>query len=59
MLPALDFEKPIVELEGKLNELRSLSTGDVNISDEVQKLEAKLDRLIKQTYSKLTGAQKV
>jgi acetyl-CoA carboxylase carboxyl transferase subunit alpha len=59
MLPALDFEKPIVELEGKLNELRGLSTGDLNITDEVQKLETKLDRLIKQTYSKLTGAQKV
>jgi len=59
MLPALDFEKPIVELEGKLNELRSLSTGDVNITDEVQKIEVKLDRLIRQTYSKLSGAQKV
>jgi acetyl-CoA carboxylase carboxyl transferase subunit alpha len=59
MLPVLDFEKPIVELEGKLNELRGLSTGDVNIAEEIQKLEAKLDRLIKQTYAKLSGAQKV
>jgi acetyl-CoA carboxylase carboxyl transferase subunit alpha len=59
MIPALDFEKPIVELEAKLNELRGLSTGDVNINDEIQKLEAKLDRLIKQTYAKLSGAQKV
>jgi acetyl-CoA carboxylase carboxyl transferase subunit alpha len=59
MMKALDFERPIVELEGKLNELRNVSIHDVNITDEVQKLEGKLDRLIKQTYSKLTGAQKV
>ena len=59
MLPALDFEKPIVELEGKLNELRGISGGDINLSDEVQKLETRLDKLIKATYSKLTGAQKV
>jgi acetyl-CoA carboxylase carboxyl transferase subunit alpha len=59
MIPALDFEKPIVELEAKLNELRGLSTGDINITEEVQKLETKLDRLIKTTYAKLTGAQKV
>jgi acetyl-CoA carboxylase carboxyl transferase subunit alpha len=59
MMHALDFEKPIVELEGKLNELRTVSIHDVNITDEVQKLEGKLDRLIRQTYSKLTGAQKV
>src|ERR1700722_14160962 len=59
MTPALDFEKPIVELETKLNELRSLSTGDVSITDEIQKLESKLDRMIRQTYGKLTGAQKV
>jgi acetyl-CoA carboxylase carboxyl transferase subunit alpha len=59
MTPALDFEKPIVELETKLKELRSLSTGDISIADDIQKLEAKLDRMIRQTYAKLTGAQKV
>jgi len=59
MLQALDFEKPIVELEGKLNELRTLSSTDINLSDEIQKLENRLDKLIKTTYAKLTGAQKV
>ena len=59
MMQALDFEKPIVELEGKLNELRSLSGTDINLSDEIQKLETRLDKLIKTTYAKLTGAQKV
>jgi acetyl-CoA carboxylase carboxyl transferase subunit alpha len=56
---ALDFEKPIVELEGKLNELRGLSTGEVNLADEVLKLEGKVERLVRQTYSKLTPSQKV
>jgi acetyl-CoA carboxylase carboxyl transferase subunit alpha len=59
MTQGLDFEKPIIELEGKLNELKGLSTGDVNITEEIQKLEAKLSRLVKQTYAKLTPAQKV
>ena len=59
MQPALDFEKPIVELEAKLNELRNISGDDINLSDEVKKLEGRLDKLIKQVYSKLTGAQKV
>src|SRR6516165_1988842 len=56
---ALEFEKPIVELEGKLNELRGLSTGEVSITEEIQKLESKVDRLVRQTYAKLTPAQKV
>ena len=59
MMQALDFEKPILELEGKLSELRGLSGTDINLSDEIQKLETRLDKLIKLTYGKLTGAQKV
>ncbi len=56
----LDFEKPIAELEGKIEELRHLSTGsDLNIADEVVRLEAKVDRLLRQTYAKLTPWQKV
>jgi len=58
-MQGLDFEKPIIELEGKLNELKGLSTGDVNITEEIQKLESKLSRLVKTTYAKLTAAQKV
>jgi acetyl-CoA carboxylase carboxyl transferase subunit alpha len=55
----LEFEKPIAELEGKLEELRRISSsGDVNITDEVGKLQVKLDRLLKQTYGKLTAWQK-
>jgi acetyl-CoA carboxylase carboxyl transferase subunit alpha len=56
----LDFEKPIAELEGKIEELRHLArTGDVSIADEVAKLQAKVDRQLRQTYAKLTAWQKV
>ena len=55
----LDFEKPIAELEGKIEELRHLSgSGTVNIADEVGKLQTKVDKLLLQTYSKLTPWQK-
>jgi len=56
----LDFEKPIAELEGKIEELRHLSeAGGVNIAEEVGKLEAKVTRLLRQTYAKLSPWQKV
>ena len=57
----LDFEKPIAELEGKIKELRHLSDGggDVNISDEVGRLEAKVDQVLHQIYDKLTPWQKI
>jgi acetyl-CoA carboxylase carboxyl transferase subunit alpha len=55
----LDFEKPIAELEGKIEELRHLATsGDINIAEEVSRLQAKVDRLLRQTYAKLTPWQK-
>jgi len=54
----LDFEKQIKELEGKIAELRHLSDqDDINIADEVGRLQAKADRLLKQTYGKLTAWQ--
>ncbi len=56
----LDFEQPIAELEGKIEELRHLAdTGEVNIADEVGKLQTKVDKLITTTYAKLTPWQKV
>jgi acetyl-CoA carboxylase carboxyl transferase subunit alpha len=56
----LDFEKPIAELEAKIEELRHLSgSGDINIAEEVSRLQAKADRLLEQTYSRLTPWQKV
>jgi acetyl-CoA carboxylase carboxyl transferase subunit alpha len=59
MATFLDFEKPIAELEGKIAELKHLSQGDeVNIAEEVAKLQAKVERLTRQTYAKLTPWQK-
>jgi acetyl-CoA carboxylase carboxyl transferase subunit alpha len=56
----LDFEKPIAELEGKIEELRHLDgNGEVNIADEVSKLQTKADKLLRQTYAKLTPWQRV
>ena len=56
----LEFEKPIAELEGKIEELRHLDAGgDVSIADDIGKLEAKVGRLLKETYGKLTPWQKV
>jgi acetyl-CoA carboxylase carboxyl transferase subunit alpha len=56
----LEFEKPLAELEGKIEELRHLADGgDLNIADEVERLETKVDRLLRQTYAKLSPWQKV
>ena len=56
----LDFEKPVAELEGKIEELRHLSDGGgVNIAEEVAKLQVKVERQLRQTYQKLTAWQKV
>ena len=50
----LEFEKPIAELEGKIEELRHLQDdGGINIADEVARLQAKAERLLRQTYAKL------
>ena len=56
----LEFEKPLAELEGKIDELRHLADGgDLNIADEVERLETKVDKLLRQTYAKLSPWQKV
>lgn len=56
----LDFERPIAELEGKIEELRHLSdAGNINIADEVGKLQGEAERLLRQAYANLTPWQKV
>ena len=56
----LDFERPIAELESKIEELRHLSTtGEINIADEVGRLENTANRLLRQVYARLTPWQKV
>jgi acetyl-CoA carboxylase carboxyl transferase subunit alpha len=56
----LDFEKPIAELEGKIEELRQLSAegGEVSFEDEIAKLEDRAAHLVRETYAKLTPWQK-
>lgn len=55
----LDFEKPIAELEGKIEELRRMSEPNgINIAEEVTRLTAVADRQLRATYAKLTAWQK-
>lgn len=54
----LDFEQPIAELEAKIQELRMVGTdADINLSEEIARLESKCKHLIKDTFSKLTPWQ--
>ena len=60
MTTYLDFEKPIAELEGKIAELRHLpNSGDVDIADEVMRLQEKVQKQLRATYAKLTPWQRV
>jgi acetyl-CoA carboxylase carboxyl transferase subunit alpha len=55
----LDFEKPIAELETRVAELReTASSSDLDIDAEVGRLEAKSNKLLRDTYAKLTPWQK-
>jgi len=55
----LDFEKPIAELEGKIEELRRMSAPEgINIAEEVARLTDKNDKQLRATYAKLTAWQK-
>lgn len=59
-MAGLDFEKPIVELERKIQELKKFITDKkIDLSVEVKRLEDKLEHLRKDTYSNLTAWQKV
>ncbi len=55
----LDFEKPIAELEGKIEELRRMPEPDgLNIPEEIARLTTVADRQLRATYAKLTAWQK-
>src|SRR5438477_1705204 len=54
----LDFEQPIVELEAKIQELRMVGTDvELNLSEEIKRLELKCNALTKETFSRLTPWQ--
>jgi acetyl-CoA carboxylase carboxyl transferase subunit alpha len=56
----LDFEKPLLELERRIEDARGLAQdGDQAAQEEVQRLERKVERLRQEIYSKLTRWQRV
>lgn len=56
----LDFEKPIVELDEKIADMKSLAQqSGVDVTDAIKSLEEKLEALKKETYSNLTRWQRV
>jgi len=60
MLTYLDFEKPIAELESRIRDMNNLESGEeINIAEEVGRLEGKRDKLLRDTYAKLTPWQKI
>ncbi|MGP1284092.1 MAG: acetyl-CoA carboxylase carboxyltransferase subunit alpha [Parasphingopyxis sp.] len=55
----LDFEKPIADLQARVAELRdTASSGSLNIESEVKRLEAKSQKMLRETYERLTPWQK-
>ena len=55
----LEFERPIIDLERKISELRTLSTEAVDFSAEIRKLEQKAKKLQKEIFADLSAQQKV
>jgi acetyl-CoA carboxylase carboxyl transferase subunit alpha len=55
----LDFEKPVAELETRVAELReTASSSEIDIDAEVARLETKANKLLRETYARLTPWQK-
>ena len=56
----LDFERPVIELEKKIAEMRAYSVEEnVELADEIKRLESRLQKLMQETYSKLSRWQRV
>ena len=56
----LDFEKPVVELETKIKELREMASSEqIQVSEEIVRLERKAEKLRRDIYSNLTRWQRV
>src|SRR5579864_457342 len=54
----LDFEKPVAELDSKIDELRALAAGGTDISEEVAGIEDKAAKALADLYANLTPWQK-
>jgi acetyl-CoA carboxylase carboxyl transferase subunit alpha len=55
----LEFERPIIDLERKISELRGLSTPTVDFTSEIRRLEQKARKLQKEVFADLSAQQKV
>jgi acetyl-CoA carboxylase carboxyl transferase subunit alpha len=58
MVAMLEFERPIADLESKILDLKASSGGRVNIDREIATLQSKVDKLLAETYAKLSPWQK-
>ncbi|MEZ5922157.1 MAG: hypothetical protein R3C60_12520 [Parvularculaceae bacterium] len=58
MLKYLEFEKPVAELDTRIEELKRHSANKENVADEIRRLEARSHDLLEDTYSKLSRWQK-
>ena len=59
-MPGLEFERPIIELERKIEELKGLTAHkDIDISGEISRLEGKLSNIKKEVYDNITPWQRV
>lgn len=59
-MSALDFEKPIIELEAKINDLKkSGKTKKIDFEPEIKKIEQKIEKMKQEIYSNLTDWQRV
>ncbi|MBV9930987.1 MAG: acetyl-CoA carboxylase carboxyltransferase subunit alpha [Alphaproteobacteria bacterium] len=59
MASYLDFEKPLAELDSRIEELRETAEdSSLNIDAEIDRLQAKSERMLRDTYAKLTPWQK-
>src|SRR5947207_10823195 len=54
----LDFEKPVAELESKVDELRALAASGSDIADEISRIEGKAAQALSELYANLTPWQK-
>jgi acetyl-CoA carboxylase carboxyl transferase subunit alpha len=56
---SLPFEKPVIELEKKIQELKSLAEKGIDLSGELKSAEKKLEKALEEIYEKLTPWQRV
>lgn len=54
----LEFERPVSELENQIRELKQASHQNIDISHEIEALQAKVDRMLEEIYKKLSPWQR-